>query len=145
MVFGIGNPGRRDDGLGEALVRRLEAAGLPGVTAEACYQLQVEDSLACADADIAVFADAARDQAEAVRLEEIAPAPIFSVTTHAMRPEAVLAVCAEIRGRVPRAFVLAMRGSDWEIGEGLSPDAERVLEEALAVLSRFIEAESAAG
>lgn len=65
LVYGYGNPGRRDDGLGPALVRELAARGVadeagPGarVVLESGYQLQVEDAALVAGFDAVIFADA---------------------------------------------------------------------------------------
>ena len=44
LVIGYGNPGRQDDGLGAAVIERLEALGLEGVTVDADYQLNIEDA-----------------------------------------------------------------------------------------------------
>ncbi len=139
LVLAIGNPGRRDDGLGPALVERLLELDLPGVRADANYQLQPEDSLACADAEVVVFVDAAKDQAEAVRFEAIEPDYAVPAASHSLGPGAVLAICSEVRGRVPRAYLLSMRGRDWELGEGLSEDAAAALESAFDILRRFID------
>ncbi|MHC4675441.1 MAG: hydrogenase maturation protease, partial [Planctomycetota bacterium] len=58
LIIGYGNPGRLDDGLGPALANAVDKMNLPGVTAEADYQLAVEDAAALAQHDIVIFADA---------------------------------------------------------------------------------------
>jgi hydrogenase maturation protease len=73
LVLGIGNPGRRDDGLGAEAVARLEALRLPGVTADANYQLNLEDALTCASHDLVVFVDAARGLRKPFSFEELKP------------------------------------------------------------------------
>jgi hypothetical protein len=50
----------------------------------------------------------------------------------------VLALCRELYGRTPQAWILAIRGYDWDVGEGLSEGAERNLAAALDLLSDFI-------
>ena len=57
LVYGYGNPGRLDDGLGPALVRELAGRGVEA-TLETAYQLQVEDAALVADHGVVVFADA---------------------------------------------------------------------------------------
>ena len=42
LVIGYGNPGRCDDGLGPALVARLESLRIPGLSVEVDYQLSIE-------------------------------------------------------------------------------------------------------
>lgn len=138
LVIGIGNPGRQDDGLGAEAVRRLEAHGLPGVTCQADYQLGLEDALACSKADIVVFIDAARDLKTPFTFEPAEAASAFPPMTHTLSPGAVLAVTSTLYGRTPKAFLLGIRGHRWGLGEGLSAQAERDLEEALDFLLKFL-------
>ena len=49
VVIGIGNPYRRDDGVGPALIEALETTGLPGVR------------LVAADGEPAALIDASQD------------------------------------------------------------------------------------
>jgi hydrogenase maturation protease len=135
LIYGIGNPGRHDDGLGPALVELLETAGLEGVAFDSNYQLNVEDALACSECDTVIFADATDETGEApFAFMELEPAREIAFTTHELSPAAVLALCEELYGRRPKAHVLAMRGYEWDIGEGLSPRAEINLSLALAFL-----------
>ncbi len=88
--------------------------------------------------DVVVFADAAKNGEEPALLTPLEPGAGFAFTTHALAPAAVLALCHELYGRVPRAYTLAIRGYDWEVGEGLSEGAERNLAAALDMLSDFV-------
>jgi hydrogenase maturation protease len=138
LVLGIGNPGRTDDGLGIQAAERLEALGLPGVTCDANYQLNVEDALSCARHDVVVFVDAAKGLRTAYRWTEVEPEPSIPAMTHSLGPGAVLSVCAALYGKTPKAHLLGVRGHRWEIGEGLSARAEADLGEALRFLEGFI-------
>ena len=52
-------------------------------------------------------------------------------TTHALAPEAVLDVFAQIKGRAPPpAFALCLRGESFGLGEGLSAEGAARLEAA---------------
>jgi hydrogenase maturation protease len=139
LVLGIGNPGRRDDGLGPLLVDRLRALNLPGVEADANYQLQVEDALSVSRFERVVFADAASSGARAVRLIALKPLPEFAFTTHALSPRSVLALARELYGKSPEARLLAIRGYDFGLGEGLTARAAGNLEAALQRLVAFLE------
>ncbi|MGD1008529.1 MAG: hydrogenase maturation protease [Candidatus Aminicenantales bacterium] len=143
LVFGIGNPGRGDDGLGAAAVERLEPLELPGVTCDANYQLNVEDALACSRHDVVVFVDAARALRAPFAWTGVRPEAAAPAMTHAMGPGAVLAVCARLYGRRPEAHLLAIRGDRWGVGDGLSPRAERNLGEAVRFLEGFLKKPSA--
>ncbi len=138
LVLGIGNPGRGDDGLGPELVDRIERAALPGVDTDANYQLNVEDALACSAHDLVVFVDASNDGPEPYSFTEIAPAREIAFTTHELAPASVLALCEDLYGRRPEARLLAVRGCEWDIGDGLSPRATRNLAEAEAFLTNFL-------
>ena len=139
LVIGIGNPGRRDDGAGAVLVERLRELDIPGVFCDANYQLGIEDALDCSEHDMVVFVDAAVDLGTPFTFTELQPEYKVAVTTHHLPPEAVLALCGELYGRLPRAYVLAIGGSDWDIGEGLCEETERNCRAALDHLLHFLE------
>ncbi|HSA97062.1 MAG TPA: hydrogenase maturation protease [Acidobacteriota bacterium] len=138
LVLGIGNPGRRDDGLGAAAAERLRKRRLAGVACDADYQLNIEDALACAKHDVVVFVDAARGSRRPFRFVKVGARPGMPAMSHALRPEAVLALAAELYGRQPEAWMLAIRGHRWTIGEGLSAQAEENLAQAMTFLARFL-------
>jgi hydrogenase maturation protease len=138
LVLGIGNPGREDDGLGPVLAARVEALGLPGVDADANYQLNIEDAEACSRYAVVVFADAARKLRTPFRFSSLEPVTAATMTSHELGPGAVLALCERLYGRRPDARLLALRGHRWGVKEGLSPAAARDLEAALAFLADFL-------
>lgn len=137
-MIGFGNPGRRDDGLGPAAAERLRSRRLRGVATDAGYQLNIEDALAVSRHDVVVFVDAARNLRKPYALTRVRPAAVFPPMSHALGPEAVLAVAAELYGRTPEAWLLAVRGHRWTIGEGLSAKAEKDLGLALGFLEAFL-------
>ncbi len=134
LVYGIGNPGRGDDGLGPALVDLLATAEIEGVTLDSNYQLNVEDALACSECDTAIFVDASETAEAPFSFGELEPAREIAFTTHELSPAAVLALCEELYNKRPKAWILAIRGYAWDIGEGLSPQAEINLSAALAFM-----------
>lgn len=138
LVYGIGNPGRRDDGLGVAAAERIAGLGLSHVTCESNYQLNIEDAVLCSRHDVAVFVDASMETEEPFVLRALEPEPGAPAMSHAMTPGTVLAVAASVFGRAPRAYILGIRGHDWEVGEGLSPEARQDLEAAVGFLERFL-------
>lgn len=141
LVLAWGNPGRRDDGLGPACAARLAAAALPDVAVEWDYQLQVEDAAEVARHERVVFVDADRSRGEAPwRLERLRPArsgPSFS--THSVAPGEILALSGGLFGRTPEAWLLGIRGYDFDgFGEGLSDGARQNLESALEPLWKLL-------
>ncbi len=136
LFIGYGNPGRCDDGLGPALAEAVEAAGLPGVTVDADYQLTVEDAEAAARHDVVVFADAAVDGPEPFFLRRVVPSGEISFSSHSVEPSAVLAMAHTLFGTPTRGYALGIRGYRFNaFDEGLS---ERAVENLAAAL-RFVE------
>ena len=130
LIFGFGNPGRQDDGLGIALVDHLQKLDLPHCTFEQNYQLNAEDALLISEYETVIFADASV-AVESVALTEIEPSHEIGFTTHSMHPASVVALCNELYGKFPKCYLLEMRGFEWEMKEGLSEEAEKVLQMAL--------------
>jgi hydrogenase maturation protease len=140
LVYGYGNPGRLDDGLGPAFARELAGRDLgEPVTIETGYQLNIEDAELVADHDLVVFADAdAACPAPFLlrRLQPHAPAPFSS---HSLEPEGVLALAQEHFGSDAVVFALGIRGYAFDgFGETLSPGAERNLDAAADYLCRVL-------
>jgi len=133
LVIGFGNPGRLDDGLGPALAAHLETLGLPGVTVDADYQLTVEDAATVAAHDVVVLADAATTGAEPFYFERLAPTPGLGFSSHSVSPGALLALAEDLFGARPEAWILGIRGYDFnEFGERLSERAQANLDAATA-------------
>lgn len=120
-ICGYGNPGRQDDGLGIALVEQVEAWAaakrIPGLVFDSNYQLNAEDALAVAESRAVVFIDATKEGDAPFEFRRLEPQAGISFSTHAMSPESVLALAAELYGRTPPAWLLAIRGFEWEPNE----------------------------
>ncbi len=140
LVIGYGNPGRKDDGLGPALAEAVTARGLPGVSVEQNYQLMVEDAARVAEHDIVVFADAHRTCDEPFCLIEVEPDPEPTFSTHSVSPGAVLSLAREHFGAKAKAYVLGIRGYDFEsFEEGLTDRARINLDQAIEFIGPFLE------
>jgi hydrogenase maturation protease len=139
LVLAYGNPGRRDDGLGPALAAALEDLHLPGVTIDSDYQLTVEHAADVAEHDVVVFADAACTGPEPFSFARIAPQAAVGFGTHSVSPAAVLALARDLFGRTPAAYVLGIRGYEFNaFGEGLSPRAQDNLAAARDLLPSIL-------
>ena len=118
LIYGYGNPGRQDDGLGPALVAELaawaQAEGLSGIVFDSNYQLNVEDALAVAESRSVVFVDASKEGKAPFEFRPLAPRKETTLTSHALAPETVLALADELYGARPPAWLLAIRGEAWE-------------------------------
>ena len=135
LWIGIGNTGRGDDGLGWIFLDRIAETGVPG--RKVCrYQLQIEDADLLRSSDRVIFVDASREPLpDGYILNRIGPRDEVAFTTHALSPEAVLALARDLYGHQPKAWMLAIEGSGWDLGEGLSQDASSNLNSVLDLFS----------
>lgn len=138
LVIGYGNPGRLDDGLGPALAETIEELALPGVTAEADYQLNVEHAALVAEHDVVLLADADVAGPEPFWVKRIEPGPMHvGFSSHSVEPQALLGLASELFGAQPQAFVMGIRGYEFnQFGETLSPKATENLAAAVAYVDR---------
>jgi hydrogenase maturation protease len=131
VVFAIGNPSRGDDAIGPELAARLEAVGRQDVEVVVDFQLQIEHALDLQGRRLAVFVDAAIDAAPPYELRAVQPCRDRSHTSHALSPAAVLETFERCTGQpAPPAWILAVRGERFELGEALSNPARTYLEAA---------------
>jgi len=134
LVIGYGNPGRIDDGLGPAFVKALEQLNLPGISTISDYQLNVEHAAELAGCDVVIFADADTAAEAPFRFDRIHPeTDTTSFTTHHVSPQAVLGMALEMFDAMPKAYVLGIRGYEFDdFEEKLSDKAADNLQAALA-------------
>src|ERR1700690_3741871 len=90
LVYGYGNPGRGDDGLGPALVAALEALGADGLDCESDYQLAIEEAPTLPKYDVAVFVDANASRREPFWSERVQPPRQLSFSSHSPTPAQVV-------------------------------------------------------
>lgn len=134
LVLGYGNPGRQDDGLGPAVATAIDQLGWPNVTAYDNYQLNIEDAMEVAAHDLVWFVDAAKTGAAPYAVSALAPVGSIEFTSHIMRPQTILAIAQQCYGKAPPAFLLGIRGYEFEFVETLTPGATENFDAALAML-----------
>lgn len=140
LIIGYGNPGRQDDGLGPALIDRLELRALPDLLLQSNYQLTVEDALELTHAARVVFVDAALNLTQRFRLARITANPKAELGSHTLAPDALLQLCKTLYQHEPEAWMLAIRGYEFDqFDEHLSHAAETGLNEAEAFLLTWLE------
>jgi hydrogenase maturation protease len=139
LVYGVGNPGREDDGLGVRFAEWVADTGFPGVSVDTNYQLNVEDALTISRYDIVVFADASVNKSRNFRLSALEPAAQIAFTTHAMAPGSVLAFCHDLYAKYPASFLLEILGCRWGFAEGLSRPAKKRLTRACEFMAPLLE------
>jgi hydrogenase maturation protease len=137
LIYGIGNVGRQDDGLGWAFIDWLQVQGLgPNAELRSCYQLLLEDAELISTKERVLFIDATKDASvTSFTLERAAPRMDFSFTSHAISVPAIMATCQQCFERLPDVHVLAIRGYEFGLEVGLTPAAQQNLDGATAYLS----------
>jgi hydrogenase maturation protease len=137
LIYGIGNVGRQDDGLGWAFVDWLEAQGLcRSAEMQRNYQLLLEDADLISNKKNVLFVDATKEASvKSFELYRAAPKMDFSFTSHAISIPAIMATCQQCFGRLPVVHVLAIRGFEFELEIGLTRAAQQNLKNATAYLS----------
>lgn len=141
VVFAIGNRSRGDDAIGPLLLERM-ASWLPAEGLKDRfeliddYQLQIEHALDLKDRRLALFIDAGSNTPGPFQFYAIVPSARAdkggtTSSTHELPPQGVLDVYRQFEGAdPPPAFVLCVRGERFELGEGLSSQAQANAEAA---------------
>lgn len=140
VIFAVGNPSRGDDALGPQLMAWLSSRRRRRVRLVEDFQLQVEHALDLDGADLALFVDAGTGTPAPFSFSEIEPLASRAVSSHALSPEAVLQVFRDVFQRSPPpAFVLCIRGEQFDLGAPLSAAARARLDAAIAFLPDLLE------
>lgn len=143
LIFGYGNPSRGDDALGPLLIDRLEQSLTPqlqtaagGIECLTDFQLQIEHALDLVGRRLVLFVDAHVDCPPPWQFTALQPETGMSYSTHAISPASVLRVYGDIHDEAPPpAFMLAISGSRFALGEPLSRAAEDNLSAALVLVN----------
>jgi hydrogenase maturation protease len=140
LIYGIGNCGRQDDGLGWAFIDRLEARQCHScANLRRAYQLNLEDADLIQGFARVLFVDATKDPAvSSFALTRPEPKIDFSFTSHAISVPSILATAKQCFGYLPEVYLLAIRGYQWELQVGLTEPAEQNLCDSL----KFVDAAS---
>lgn len=133
FIYGIGNIGRQDDGLGWAFVDALEDS-LPATVKTFCnYQLNIEDAELISNYPQVLFVDATKaEDVETYRCRTVEAHASFAFTSHYLSMESVLALCQDVYRKTPLTHVIEIRGYAWELQLGLTEQARNNLEQAVA-------------
>jgi len=145
LVVGIGNPVRQDDGIGpycvKILQQTLDGAKRKLVDCMTVHQLDVIHCDTFSEYPFIIFIDAdALNGPEAFRLEVIHPEPgPQPFTSHIGSIPEILSLTGSIFGVFPKAYLVAVRGMSFEVGEDLTPVAVKNANEALEIVNRLID------
>lgn len=145
LIIGYGNPLRGDDGVGWAVVERLEQMEHhEPLTLIASHQLLPELTDLIREAARVTFVDATvLGEPGTVRITRLAPDVTGLASSHQMSPGVLLAYTQQLYGYCPPAYLVTVTGVQFGYEEKLSPliqeklgaiceDVVRVAEEDLS-------------
>ncbi|MEX0680942.1 MAG: hypothetical protein WD097_06130 [Balneolales bacterium] len=143
LIYAYGNPGRQDDGLGNALIDLAETwvknNDIEQVSLDSNYQLQVEDVIDMHDKRLIIFVDADMDgSVEDFRIDPVMASSRATFTMHALSPGYLLDLCNRLYGHHPPAYMLHIRGYEWDQGKPMTAGAKRNLDHAWKALLEII-------
>ena len=142
LVYGYGNPGRQDDGLGVLLSEKIEEWArekeLNHLQTDSNYQLNIEDASRISAFDLVIFADASQEDIKGYAFTPLKPSPKMDFTMHSVSPAFILNLCHEVYHKKPLAYLLHIRGYEWEFMKDMTPEARKNLEEAIGFLKKKI-------
>ena len=143
LVYGYGNPGREDDGLGIALVNELEKWAvdnqLANISFDNNYQLNIEDAEVISNHDLVIFADASEEDIDDFCLSVVDSTAKLAFTTHSASPGYILKLCQELFQIEPLVLLMHIKGYAWEFKEGISPKAAENLKAAILYMKEILE------
>ena len=114
----------------------------------ACHQLGIELVEIIKDYDLVIFVDAYTDSANQkskIKNQKcLLVAPVEAIYhpaafTHHMNPSSLLALTISLYQKEPRAFIVSVRGYDFDFGTELSPETHKWADEAVNQILDMIE------
>ncbi|MBN1159008.1 MAG: hydrogenase maturation protease [Bacteroidales bacterium] len=142
LIIGYGNPGRQDDGVGVLLVDDLhewaERSKLDFIYTDSNYQLNLEDAATISDFNLVVFADASKEDIRDFSMTRLKPSPVADFTMHSVSPAFILHICEQIFHRSPEAYLLHIKGYEWEFMSEPTAKARENLKKALEFIKDYI-------
>ncbi len=139
LILGYGNCSRRDDGVGWFVVERLQQAQLPDVELLTSHQLEVDQAEVISHFDYVIFVDAAVPQSPKPIAETVIQPKFQShAVAHFLTPSDLASLSDTLYGRVPRALLFSIRGTDFGFGTGLSAATEGWALEAVSRIERLV-------
>jgi hydrogenase maturation protease len=145
IVIGVGNPYRRDDGVGPAVVDRLRRRGLAGVTLAECDGEPTRLLDLWAGVDIAVVVDAVRTSSPrpgVIHRRSLLHPSLgggTAASSHVMDLGESVALAAAL-DRLPGTLLLfAVEAADTSLGVGLSPEVEVAVSVILEEIAELLE------
>jgi hydrogenase maturation protease len=123
LVIGYGNPLRSDDGIGQVVVKALEArVRSKALRIITTHQLTPELAEPISRAAMTIFVDACEgEQPGAVACQTVAAETLAGAFTHNVTPASLLSAARELYGRAPAGLIVSITGASFDYGTEFSP------------------------
>ena len=114
LLYGYGNPGRQDDGLGNQFIETMEEwiaeNNIEGIEFDSNYQLNIEDADTISDKDIVVFIDASiEEETNDFYIDKVDPSDAkVEFTMHAVSVGFVVSLCNKLYNKYPEVYLLKL-------------------------------------
>ncbi len=142
LIYGYGNPGREDDGLGIACTEKLETWArqkkLKGFSFDMNYQLNIEDALEIAQYDAVLFIDASTEPIDDFMVSEVKASDKVNFTMHTASPSYIKYLCKQMYQAEPLVYLIHIKGYQWSMKEGLTKKAASNLKKTLSYLQELL-------
>lgn len=143
LLYGYGNPGRQDDGLGNAFIELIsewiQEMGYTHIQTDSNYQLNIEDAMLLAENDIVIFIDASEEPLDDYLLTTVCMDNArIEFTNHAVSAEAVYFLCHSLYNKNPEVYLFHIKGCEWEFKEELSALASENLYKAVEYIKNLL-------
>lgn len=144
LIFGYGNSGRQDDGIGIEMVKQIKSVLAKKTNVNMHYyfdtQLNMEDALRISDMDIVFFIDASAEEIKSVTISKIYPSePKSCFSFHSFSPGFILKLCQKIYKKSPKVFLVLVKGYKWDVKEGLSFKGRENMAEAINRMIKLLQ------
>lgn len=149
LVAGLGNVLHGDDGFGVEVARRLAEQALPDSALVRDFGIRgihLAFEIIGGAYDLVMFVDACPVDGNpgsliVIDAEDVAPSG-DAIEGHDLDPATVLRLVSRLGGPVPRVLVVGCEPGDLD-GIGLTPPVEAAVDEAIGLITRLIDEESA--
>lgn len=136
LVIACGNPLRCDDGVAWLVAQEMERQLPPFAAIIRVHQLTPELAESASHADTVIFIDAALDlEPGKVLCRALTPDLGEVQLSHFLAPPQVLALCRQLYGAEPRAFLISVGGKCFDHGERISPEVANALPQVIAAVN----------
>jgi hydrogenase maturation protease len=133
LLVAYGNEYRGDDGLGQYILARVKCP----CEKQALYELTLEQAEEIRDYQLVVFIDASLE-GEEVQMRRLVRRDVSSPLSHHLPPEKLLHYVWLMYHKEPEAWLLSVRGYDFDFTDQLSPQAQQNTERAIELLEHFL-------